>query len=77
VVKAGPMGATFEHQEDLHWPSLCREAAEICMLRTRGETDRMMELQRHKVADEVLFLYASRTSWLPKFSLRKTIKMTH
>lgn len=47
-VEASPMGATFEHQEVLNRPSLCREAAEICMLRSRGEAARMIELQRHK-----------------------------
>lgn len=63
MVEAGPMGATFEHQEDLHWPSLCREAAKICMLRTRGETDRMMELQRHKATIALLLLPLYSSYW--------------
>lgn len=54
MVEAGPMGATFERQEDLQRPSLCREAAVICMFRTQGETDRMMELQRHKATIALL-----------------------
>lgn len=54
MVEVGPMGATFERQEDLHWPSPCREAAVICMLRIRGGTDRMMELPRHKATIALL-----------------------
>lgn len=54
-VEASPMGATFEHQEVLN-KSLCREAAEICMLRSRGEAARMIELQRHKATIDLLLV---------------------
>lgn len=55
-VEASPMGATFEHQEVLNRPSLCREATEICMLRSRGEAARMIELQRHKATIDHLLM---------------------
>lgn len=55
-VEASPMGATFEHQEVLNRPSLCREAAEICMLKSRGEAARMIELQRHKATIDLLVM---------------------
>lgn len=55
-VEASPMGATFEHREVLNRPSLCREAAEICMLRSRGEVARMIELQRHKATIDLLLM---------------------
>lgn len=62
-VEAGPMGATFEHQEVLSRPSLCRETAEIWMLRSRGEAARMMELQRHNATITLLLMSVCKFLW--------------
>lgn len=54
------MVAVMKRQEDFHRPLLCIEAAEICMLRRRGQTDPMMELQRHKATIALLLLSYTR-----------------